>query len=224
MGAEQGEYETEWTHRQGRAKKRVGETTAKTVSILLHPLAMPLYGTAALLYGPSYISILPDKIKWYILAIFALSTLMLPAFAIGLMHSLKIIPDLSLSNRRERIVPLLVVSAGCLFCNFFVRTRLGIDLLSQELIGAMGVILACFTVNLFWKISLHLAAIGGVVGMQLYVTLRGYGDMTSILLIFILLAGLLGTARLYLWHHNVWQVLAGFVVGIGVMLLTVGLL
>lgn len=202
-----------------REEKKIGEKAAGIYSVLLHPFIMPTYGVVALLYGPAYISILPGMLKLYIVAIFLLSTLFFPAFTIGVLKYLKIIPDLSLTTQRERTLPLLVVAVGYVMCYILLSRYLVIGLLPQLLIGAVGVIIVCFAVNLFWKISFHMAAIGGVIGFLIFVTMRGYGDMTAQWLLFTVLAGGLGTARLYLGSHTIMQVLAGFCGGVGVMLL-----
>ena len=200
-------------------EKRMGENASRILSVLLHPFMMPTYGVVALLYGPAYISILPNMLKLYIVAIFLLATLCFPAFTIGLLKYLKVIPDLSLTTRRERTLPLLVVAVGYVVCYILLSRYLVIGLLPQLLVGALGVIIVCFAVNLFWKISLHMAAIGGVIGLLLYVTMKRYGDMTTQWLVFTVLAGALGTARLYLGSHNIMQILTGFCAGAGVMLL-----
>jgi hypothetical protein len=190
---------------------------AKACSLVLHPLLMPLIGAAILLYAPTYISILPGSFKIHILSVFALCTLIFPLFALALMKSLRIIPDLSLQSRRYRTLPLVATMVGYTVCFFLLSRYRILGFFPQLLIGGVVVLLICLVVNLFWKISLHLAGIGGLVGMLLYMALGGYGRMNAILLLFILLAGTLGTARLYLGHHNLAQVLAGFGCGVGVM-------
>lgn len=208
---------TEWGAGRQQTGGQMWKTAAKACSFLLHPLLMPSIGALILLYGPTYISILPASYKFYILGIFALTTLFFPLFTLVLMKSLRIISGFSWESRQERILPLLVVSAGYVVCYILLARYMSLGFFPQLLSWALVIAVACFGVNLFWKISLHMAAIGGIVGMLLYMSLRGYGAMVSILLAFILLSGLLGASRLYLGRHNVWQVLAGFACGVGVM-------
>lgn len=198
-------------------KSSAGEQMAKAISIVLHPFLMPLWCCLILLYGPTYLYILPNPLKLYILGVFALTCLFFPAFTTGVFRSLRILPNLSLNSRRERTLPLLVVAVGYAVCYFLLARYVAIGLLPPMLLGALGIVIVCFACNLYWKISFHMAAIGGVVAVLMDVMLKGYGLVLFPLISFIVLAGILGTARLYLGKHNIWQILAGFCVGIGVM-------
>ena len=198
-------------------KKNRGEQIAKAVSIVLHPFLMPLWCCIVLLYGPTYLYILPNPLKLYILGVFTLTCLFFPAFTTGVFRSLRIIPNLSLNSRRERTLPLLVVAVGYAVCYFLLARYVAIGLLPPMLLGALGIVIVCFACNLYWKISLHMAAIGGVIAVLMDVMLKGYGLVLVPLISFIVLAGILGTARLYQGKHDIWQVLAGFCVGIVMM-------
>lgn len=198
-------------------RKKAGLFLAQACSFLLHPFLMPLYGVLMLLYGPTYLAILPGKLKIYLVSLFILTTLLFPAFSIALLKNLKILPNLSLSSQKERIVPLLIVTIGYVSCLYLTANYIVLGIIPQLLGGALAVVIVCFAINFFWKISLHMAAMGGSIAILLFLTMSGYGMMEEILLISILLAGLLATARLYLGKHNIWQVLAGFGVGFTVM-------
>jgi len=210
---------TEYGKTDRKEENRVGTGLAKIISIVFHPFLMPLWGGLVLLYGPTYLVILPNSIKLYILGVLALTTFFFPAFTIGVMKNLKILSDYSLGHRRERILPLVTVILGYIICYYLFQSFISIGLLPQIVMGAMSIILICFVVNLFWKISLHMAAAGGIMAVFLFVTWMGYGQLGTILLCSILLSGCLGSARLYLEKHNIWQILAGTIAGIGGMLL-----
>ena len=79
----------------------------------------------------------------------------------------------------------------------------------------------CLVVSLYWKISLHLTAMGAVVALLVVMNIAGVGDMMVPLMIAILCAGALASARLYLGCHNGQQVLAGFCGGFAVAALAV---
>lgn len=194
------------------------ERAAGIYSYILHPFFMPVVGTFLILFGNTFISLLPLHLKYYLLATVSLFTIGIPAIGILSLRKLGIISSLSLSSRNDRIVPLIIVAIGYMLCAYILSDYLIIQLIHRILFAALASVAICFIVNFYWKISLHMTAMGGVVGMLLSINLLGYGTMNSMLLLFILLAGLLGSARLYLGRHNIWQILAGFTVG----LLTVG--
>ena len=66
---------------------------------------------------------------------------------------------------------------------------------------------------------MHLLGIGGVVGVFIALQIM-HGDFLYLLLLFILLSGLLGVARIKQKAHNYTQVYAGFLVGLSVELIT----
>ncbi len=71
-------------------------------------------------------------------------------------------------------------------------------------------------VNRWWKISVHAAGIAGVVAMLLRMTESGEYMSPAIqtwLIVALAVAGLLGSARIWLGRHTLMQVLAGYAVG-----------
>jgi hypothetical protein len=100
------------------------------------------------------------------------------------------------------------------------------------LIAALGTtigLFACFLINLFFKISLHATGAGGFVGMVLITMwLYSYGafsiwlplvgvchiSINLVLMVSVLLAGAVGSARLLLGAHTSKELYAGFVLGL----------
>ena len=80
--------------------------------------------------------------------------------------------------------------------------------------GAVASILNLL-INFKWKISAHSAAIAGLVALliRLQRDVAVEPHLVVWLLITVFCAGLLGSARVWLNRHTVWQVLAGYVVG-----------
>ena len=99
------------------------------------------------------------------------------------------------------------------------RTLIYGTLLKAELFGAILIIIFAAIISKFWKISLHLLAIGGVVGVFIALQLME-GGILYVLLIFILLSGILGVARIKQKAHNHTQVYVGFLLGMSVELIS----
>ena len=69
-------------------------------------------------------------------------------------------------------------------------------------------------VNLKWKLSEHMAGAGAVIGgLVAFSALFSYNPVWWLCL-FILVAGVLGTARIILRHHTLGEVMGGFAVGL----------
>ena len=92
-----------------------------------------------------------------------------------------------------------------------------------ELNGTVSIILIATTlllfllmlVSLFYKISIHAAGVGGVVG---FLTVLSFNHpesgMIDVLLVSIILSGLVMSSRLYLNVHTPREILAGGILGI----------
>ena len=76
-------------------------------------------------------------------------------------------------------------------------------------------------INFRWKISAHAAGIAGIVALLTRLLIIGIPvpGLNTWFMISIALTGFLGTARVWLGRHTVWQVLAGYVVGFGCVFL-----
>ena len=166
---------------------------ATGISWVLHPFLLPVYLMAVLLTMTAF-SHYPPNVKFYLLWVVALYAIVIPLLSLGVLRSLGRISDYRIDDRRERFLPLLV--------------------------GAVCYVL-CLVVSFYWKISLHLTGMGAVVALLVVMNVVGVGNMLVPLMVAILCAGALASARLYLGCHNGWQVLAGFCGGFAVSVLAV---
>ena len=72
---------------------------------------------------------------------------------------------------------------------------------------------ACMLINFWWKVSAHMAGMGGLVGgLVSSGLLFGYNPVWSFCIL-LLLSGALGTSRMILRQHSLAQVLVGFMIG-----------
>ena len=87
------------------------------------------------------------------------------------------------------------------------------------ILSALLALLACMLLNLVWKLSEHMAGVGMITGLLVaFSALFGYNPVWW-LCACILLSGLLGSARIVLGRHTLGEVLGGYVVGLGCVLL-----
>ena len=94
-------------------------------------------------------------------------------------------------------------------------SKLSINNLIVVVFAATTVLILILTIiTVFWKISIHSAAIGGVVGFIFALgMIHPIVNFTFILAFIILIAGLVIYSRLMLNAHTPWQVYAGAVLG-----------
>ena len=190
------------------------------ISILLHPMFMPLLVLHLTLLALPSIAFTLSQNLLLIYGILVFSTMVLPLASIfGLMRKGEV-SSLEMSNHKERSLPLFKTVIWMSFGYYLLQNLLFYTpILKAELLGAIIIILIAAIVSKFWKISLHLLGIGGVVGVFIALQII-HGDFLYLLLLFILLSGLLGVARIKQKAHNYAQVYAGFLVGLSVELIT----
>ena len=156
----------------------------------------------------------------YIYGIVICCTIILPLLSIFFLMRKGRVGSLEISNHKERSLPLFI-TALWMSLGFFMLNNILFyaPILKAEIIGAILIILFAVIISKFWKISLHLLAIGGVVGVFIALQLIT-GGVLYLLLIFILLSGILGVARIKQKAHNHTQVYVGFLLGMSVELIT----
>jgi len=87
------------------------------------------------------------------------------------------------------------------------------------LIGSVLVQVVLLPISMRWKISVHLAAIGGLIGGFLSLAFRLQENPVFLLSSLIIVAGMIGTARLILSKHTEYQIYAGFTTGFLILFL-----
>ena len=190
------------------------------ISILLHPMFMPILALhLTLLVLPSLAFTLSQNLL-LIYGILIFSTMVFPLISIFWLMQKGKVSSLEMSNHKERSLPLFKTVIWMSFGYYLLQNLLFYTpILKAELLGAILIILLAAIISKFWKISLHLLGIGGVVGVFIALQII-HGDFLYLLLLFILLSGLLGVARIKQKAHNYAQVYAGFLVGLSVELIT----
>ena len=190
------------------------------ISILLHPMFMPLLALhLTLLVLPSLAFTLSQNLL-LIYGILVFSTMILPLVSIFWLMRKGKVSSLEMSNHKERSLPLFKTVIWMSFGYYLLQNLLFYTpILKAELLGAIIIILIAAIVSKFWKISLHLMGVGGVVGVFIALQII-HGDFLYLLVLFILLSGLLGVARIKQKAHNYAQVYAGFLVGLSVELIS----
>lgn len=199
---------------------------ARFLSSVLSPLFMPAYGVFLTLWV-SFLCSLAPGVRWTVVMVVLGITGILPVVAIAVLHNLKVIDDKRLINRVERRIPYLVGIVCCIAAAFYlnhVHSPLWFVMFQG---GAALAVVLLAVINLWWKVSAHLAGIGGVLALLYQIHVQGLEafNLFWVICVAILLAGMLGTSRIILGRHTFAQVLAGFVVGYGsvtFMMLTFG--
>ena len=185
---------------------------ARAISMLFAPFYLPIVGLAVL-FTFSYMNIFPWSYKLQVLIMVYLFTILLPTVMIHLYRRYQGWTFIELGQRERRMVP-YILSIVCYFTCTYVMTQLHMPhFIISIVIAALMVQIICALFNVWWKISTHMAAIGGVGGaLFAFAEYLGFNPVWWLCLIF-LVAGVLGTCRMVLRQHTLSQVIGGFWVG-----------
>ena len=187
--------------------------TARIISLVFTPFYLPIVGLVALFLF-SYMNLMPWGYKFQVLTMVYLLTVVLPTLLIRFYRHYHGWSLFELGSKERRMVP-YVISILCYFTCIYLMDYLHIPhFMSSIVTAALFVQIACALINVWWKISTHTAAIGGVAGaLFVFAEFFGFNPVWWLCLVFIL-AGILGTSRMILRQHSLAQVVAGFFVGI----------
>lgn len=193
-----------------REKKMI--LAARIISMVFTPFYLPIVGLIALFLF-SYLSIFPLFYKLEVLIMAYLFTILIPTVMIHLYRRYQGWNLIELGHRERRMVPYMISIISYFTC-IYVMERLHMPhFMSSIIIAALLVQIVCALINVWWKISTHTAAIGGVAGaLFAFAEYLNFNPVWWLCLVF-LVAGVLGTSRMILRQHSLSQVVAGFWVG-----------
>lgn len=187
--------------------------TARVISAIFTPFSIPFLAFL-ILFLFSYLRIMPIQYKLIVLGVVYCFTILMPTLTIFLFRKINGFSPKDLGERKRRFMPFLLTITSYVFCLVMMH-RLNIPwYMTGIILAALIMMIICIVVNLKWKLSEHMAGVGAIVGgLVSFSALFGYNPVWWLCL-FILIAGVLGTARIILQHHTLGEVLVGFAVGL----------
>lgn len=187
--------------------------TARVISAIFTPFSIPFLAFL-ILFLFSYLRIMPIQYKLIVLGVVYCFTILMPTLTIFLFRKINGFSPEDLGERKRRFMPFLLTITSYVFCLMMMH-RLNIPwYMTGIILAALIMMVICIVVNLKWKLSEHMAGVGAIVGgLVSFSALFGYNPVWWLCL-FILIAGVLGTARIILQHHTLGEVLVGFAVGL----------
>ncbi len=194
--------------------------TARLMSMIFTPFYLPIVGLIALFIF-SYMSLLPMIYKLVMLAMVYLLTVVAPSLLIHLYRLCQGWTSHELGRKERRLVP-YIISIVCYFaCFFWMEYRNTPRVISIIVVVALTIQMVCALINIWWKISTHTAAIGGVAGGLVSYSIAFSFNPLWWLCFVLILAGAVGTARMILRQHSLSQVVTGFLVGVACAILVI---
>lgn len=186
--------------------------TAKVISAVFTPFSIPFLAFLVLFIF-SYLRIMPLQYKLIVLGVVYCFTILMPTLTIFIFRKINGFSPEELVERKRRYIPFILTITSYVFCLLMMH-RLNIPwYMTGIILSALVVMIICVIVNLKWKLSEHMAGAAVIGGLVAFSALFSYNPVWWLCL-FILVAGVLGTARIILRHHTLGEVMGGFAVGL----------
>lgn len=152
-------------------------------------------------------------------------TCLAPITGILFFYSTRGLDNLTLREKEDRILPFFLATLFYLVttCLFAFNSPFNQLPILPITIGAVTLALALLTfITFFWKISAHSLGASGIIGFLLGISYKfSLEELLYPILVTIILAGGLMSARLYLNTHTPLQILAGSLLGFLICLASV---
>lgn len=189
--------------------------TAKFISIIFHPLLLPVYAIIFIFSQHQSIYFISFEAKKSIVIIFFILTFVAPVLSILLMKNFKMISSIYLHERKDRFLPYSIVISYYLIC-YLVFQKVPVKFpfyINDILLIASISTLITFIFNFKTKLSAHAVSVGSFITYAIFFIKIQYQQTFYYAILFLLIAGLIGFSRLFLNRHNPQQVYSGFIVG-----------
>jgi len=210
-------HETTDNRQQTTKDVSVVSIIAHFFSVIFHPLFIPFYVIAFLVfYHPSYFSGVNGYYKTRLLLSMALNTIIFPLVAVLLMKGLGFIKSVFLHNRQDRIGPYL---SSMIFYFWAARVLFKSEpalapILASFMTGVFLTTAIALIANIFYKISMHAIGCGGLIGIFIIVMQSNTMLMTWPIAIALLITGVVCSSRMLVSDHSQKEIYMGLLVGL----------
>jgi hypothetical protein len=194
-------------------KDKLLNALAKIISVIFHPLLMPVYGMAIVFSAPTLFGYLPFQVKKLLIFIVFINNVLLPASLMPFFKYRNIISSWTIDNRRERLIPLFVTTL-LYAASYYIISRFPIPFfLKSFILAAFFLSLSVTIINFWWKISIHSVGVGALTALVLILSVKMYSPLVWYLIWIIIASGMVLSSRLKLSSHTPGQVWFGFLTG-----------
>jgi len=184
------------------------------LSVLFHPLILQSYAFGIIFLTIPYMFGNYNKAAQGIIVVRAfINTFLFPVLCILLLKQLGYVKTLNMEEKQERIIPLICCMVFYFWSFMVYRKTDEPVILNTALLGSCVTLAAVFFINIFRKISIHTAGMGCLIGLMLGNALFSTYNLIWVLLLTLLVAGLIGSGRLFLKSHEDKEIYLGYFVG-----------
>lgn len=194
--------------------EKEGNPLARIISLIFHPLLMPLYGLLIIFSTPTLFGYLPLTVKKILTLIIIINNIVVPLLLMPWFRYRNIITSWTVVERKERRIPLMATTF--FYCvTVYIIARYHIPLFIKYFVVAAAGLSVAITILNFWsKISIHASASGALLATIIILSLRMHTPLTWLMVSSIISSGLVMYSRLVLNSHSPGEVWSGFFLGL----------
>jgi hypothetical protein len=189
---------------------------AHFISILFHPLLISSYTIAFLIYiHPGvFEGVDPRTANLRMLSVLLFSVFF-PGLSLFLAWRLKLVKSISLETRNDRLVGFIVTMFFYFWTSYVFRNLPDTPPAAAHfLLGTFLTVCSAWMCTIFYKVSLHAIAMGGLIAFAFLFSLTDPFTSGIYLAVPVLIAGLVCSSRLILGAHSRFEMISGFVIGL----------
>jgi PAP2 superfamily len=188
---------------------------AQFFSYVFHPLFISTYVIGFLIFFHPYVfEGFDEKTKVTKFLSVAINTALFPVFAVFLTWRLQFISSMHLGTAKERIIPYMIAMILYFWAWWVFKNVEDIPPVAIHfLLGAFLAICCAWFANIYYKISMHAIAMGGMAMFFFLLTNSDKYPSGIYLSVALLIAGIVCTARLICSDHTPFQVWSGLFLG-----------
>jgi hypothetical protein len=207
------------THMPGRQKSlphaRGLRAAAHFFSVIFHPLLISAYVMAFLLYvHPAAFAGVEPRTRLFRMASTVLFTVCYPAIILFIAWRLRLIRSLKLDSRQDRIIGLVITMFFYWWTwNVFRNLSDMPPVAVHFTLGAFLAICGGWMCNIFFRISMHALAVGGLCAFFLLFGSQDAFASGLYISAAVFITGLVCSARMLLDEHSAFEIIAGLLVG-----------
>ena len=164
----------------------------------------------------SFTGVTPRQQGTWLLMV-ASTAVFFPLFSILLMKPLGFITSFHMPTAKERTIPLMVTMIFYFWLSHVFNSIPDVTvplILKVLMLGNFWGVIVLFIINIFTKVSMHTSAAGGMVGILIILMLLSPVNMIMPFFVALIVAGIIGSARIILGAHQRGDIWLGYIVGI----------
>jgi hypothetical protein len=201
-------------------KKNRRTKAAEVLSVIFHPIFIPLYGLLIIYSSPTLLSFIPSELKRLIFFLVLTNNVIIPLALAAILYFRGAISTFNARDRNERVILLTFALMMYTLTAYLLLRMQAPNMFRAYFISVAVVTLITLLITIFYRISLHAAGIGGLLVLIIFMIVLY--DISTVwqLIAVLIVGGAVMSSRIWLDDHTPSEVWTGLAAGALVMALS----